>query len=74
MASFLAGTSALVAGFVLMHFSHIRQKQTVTGSLLPTSPPRPDATWLRAPVWRDSVRDGATGAARVGIPIFWRSF
>ena len=74
LASFVAGGGVLVTGILLRHFGgRLGQKQTVS-DLLPKLPERLDTAWLRAPVWRDSQRDGATGAARVGIPIFSHSF
>ncbi len=63
-----AGVGALVGGAIL--FMQVRGavgvRQTVADLLLPRSPERSETGWLRAPVWRDSVKDVAPGAARSG--------
>jgi hypothetical protein len=73
----LAGVGALIGGAILLSQARGRvgARQTVADLWLPRLPERPDTAWLPVPVWRDSVRDSATGgAARVGIPIISRSF
>jgi hypothetical protein len=67
------GGVAVVAGGIVLALTNEQSDQTQR-IVFPKPPPRPDTAWLRAPVWRDSVKDSATGAARVAIPIFSRSF
>jgi hypothetical protein len=64
----LAGIACAVGGLALA-LSNERSQQTQQ-ILLPESPRRPEA-WLRAPMWRDSVRDAP---ARANVPVFSRSF
>jgi hypothetical protein len=68
----LAGVGAVAGGLVLaLGNEQSRQTQQI---LRPKPSERPATAWLREPVWRDSIRDWATGATRVGIPILSRSF
>jgi hypothetical protein len=68
----LAGGGVVVAGILLLKRS--AQSEAIQTDLLPKPSPRPNTAWLRAPVWRDSVRNAAAGPGTVGIPIFSRSF
>jgi hypothetical protein len=75
VATLVAAAGAIVGGALVLHFGgKSSQRQAVSDLILPKTPVRPDTVWLRAPVWRDSVGDGVTGAARVGVPILSRSF
>jgi hypothetical protein len=73
VASLTAGAGVLAIGILVLTHSRAQMKQRVTESLAKPLR-RPDTAWLRAPVWRDSVRDAAAGPATVGIPIFSRGF
>jgi hypothetical protein len=71
LASLLGGGAMLVGGILIRNYGgRLRQKQTVSPFLPPMTPERPDTTWLRAPMWRDSVKDGIASSPRLGTPIF----
>lgn len=68
----LAGIGMIVGGAILYApNSRTREKQAIA-ALAP--PPRLDTAWLRAPMWRDSVRDAPDPPKTIGFPIFTRSF
>jgi hypothetical protein len=70
----LVGAGILVAGIVIWA-SNLRttESQTVT-ELMPKAPVRAETSWLRAPIWHDSVHEASGSAKAMGFPLFSRSF
>jgi hypothetical protein len=67
----LVGVGTLLSGVALMSDSRTREAQTFA-ALVPKA--RPDTAWLRAPMWRDAVRETPGMPKAVGFPIFAQSF
>jgi hypothetical protein len=66
----VTGVGALVGGALLIQVTgHAGARQTLADILLPKLPERSDTAWLRAPMWRDALKDGAIGG-NTGLPIF----
>jgi hypothetical protein len=68
----LVGAAALVSGMLLVvHNAHSGLRQEPIPAKLPQ---RPDAAWLRTPVWQGAGKDPMAGVTRLGIPILSRTF
>jgi hypothetical protein len=66
----VTGVGALVGGALLFQVAgHVGARQTLADLPWPKLAERSDTAWLRAPIWRDAVRDRAIGGG-AGLPIF----
>jgi hypothetical protein len=76
-----AGAATAGAGIVValigvaVFVSNIRTKESQTASsLFPVPPPRPETSWLRAPLWREAGREVAGTPRPLAVPLFSRDF
>jgi hypothetical protein len=69
------GLAAMAGGIALVVvYNDPRTTQTVSALSPPRPSLRPETAWLRAPMWRDSVREGTPAVPKLGVPVLAGEF